>query len=81
MTYRMRITETSSGRSVEHDFPGEYSEGHWVEGNMGCDCNRRTYYIVATTGQAWPPPDHGQCGEGAFSAEFVSGDVRQDEEE
>lgn len=81
MTYRMRITETATGRSVEHDFPGAYSEYHWTDGNMGCDCNRRTYFIVASTNQEWSAIDHGQCGEGAFSAEFVSGGVRPEDED
>lgn len=78
MTYVMRLTETASGRSVEREYPNGYSEFWWTDGNFGCDCNRRLEFMRATGASEeeieamW---DEIACGDSAFDAEYVGGDV------
>lgn len=75
MSYRMRITEIATGESIVSEEAGAYSEYHWTEGNMGCDCNRLLRVLLAKgvpEVEAWETSR--PCSEGKYTAEFIDGD-------
>lgn len=79
MAYIMRLTETVSRQTVEREYPGGYREFWWTDGNFGCDCNRKIEWCRAhgmseeRIAELWK--DGFPCGDSAYEAEYVSGDV------
>lgn len=50
MSYKMKITDTTTGQSVITTQPGDWSEDlrfFWTDGNFGCDCNRGREFMRA----------------------------------
>lgn len=72
--YRYQIREVATGRTAIVDFDaGETvtTESYWwLEGNFGCDCNRRLEFIREAEKRE-PEDEETPCGEGAYVFDWV----------
>lgn len=67
MSFNVIIIRNSDGTHVTYTDTGDWTEGaqyRWTEGNQSCDCSRRGDFLLM---QGDPDPDHGECGNTAFS--------------
>lgn len=72
MSYHVKLTRVSDGRSVEYDEDLTWSFFHWTEGNNGCDCNRELYFERQMGREA--PDDELACSTGRYRVTITAED-------
>lgn len=66
MSYVVLLRRNTDGKVVKINYPYEFSEFLWTEGNWSCDCNRELDFCRAIN--EMPPESTGTClGRGKYS--------------